>query len=136
VKPQSAKAKGRRFQQWVRDRLLGSAPQLEEDDIRSTSMGASGEDLLLSPAARKIFPIAVEAKCQESLSIWKSMAQAEGNANGFQPVLFFTRNRSPRYACLDADALIALYRDLAYYRGEYTRLAEAVRTATDEEIHA
>ena len=111
MRPHSAKAKGRRFQQWVRDRLLGAAAQLEEDDIRSTSMGASGEDLLFSPAARKIYPIAPECKNQERLGIWEAMAQAEANADGFQPVLFFTRNRAPRYACLDADALIALYND-------------------------
>jgi hypothetical protein len=111
VRPQSAKAKGRRFQQWVRDLLLGFAgDRLEEDDIRSTSMGASGEDLLLSPAARRIYPLAIECKCQESLNIWKSMEQAEAHAGEDNtPVLFFKRNRSQSYACLPAAALARLY---------------------------
>ncbi len=54
MKPSSAKAKGRKFQQDIRDMMLDLAPSLEKDDIRSTSMGAGGEDLQLSPAARKI----------------------------------------------------------------------------------
>ena len=55
MKTRSAKQKGRRLQQNVRDLLLEALSEyLEEDDIRSTSMGAPGEDLLLSPLARKI----------------------------------------------------------------------------------
>lgn len=125
MRPQSAKAKGRRFQQWVRDQLLEAAIWLEEDDVRSTSMGASGEDLLLSPAARRIYPISVECKNQESLSIWKAMEQAQANAGGHTPVLFFTRNRSREYACLPAEDLIALYVGQA-------RTAAAVRDHVQE----
>lgn len=110
MRPQSAKAKGRRFQQWVRDAMLKAAIWLEEDDIRSTSMGASGEDLLLSPAARRVYPISVECKNQEALSIWKAMAQTEAHAkeHGTTPVLFFKRNRSMEYACVPAEYLIEL----------------------------
>ena len=50
MKTSSAKAKGRRLQQKVRDLLLETFTELEPDDIRSTSMGVSGEDLQLSPA--------------------------------------------------------------------------------------
>jgi len=58
--PQSAKQKGRLLQQWVRDKLLEYAPELEPDDIKSTSMGAGGEDVQLSPAARKMYPYQIE----------------------------------------------------------------------------
>lgn len=127
MRPQSAKAKGRRFQQWVRDALLKAAIWLEEDDIRSTSMGASGEDLLLSPAARRVYPISVECKNVESLSIWKAMAQTEAHAkiHGTTPVLFFKRNRSPEYACVPAEYLI----DLMVGR---VRVAAAVRDAEEQ----
>lgn len=108
MRPQSAKAKGRRFQQWVRDALLEAAIWLEADDVRSTSMGAGGEDLLLSPAARRIYPISIECKNQESLSIWKAMEQAEANAGDHTPVLFFKRNHSPAFACVPAEFLINL----------------------------
>jgi hypothetical protein len=115
MKPQSAKAKGRRLQQWFRDLLLRVADGiLEEDDVRSTSMGASGDDLLLSPHAQRIFPIATECKNQESLSIWKSLEQACAHARerGLTPVLVFKRNRSDTWAALPAEDLAKLYADL------------------------
>ena len=62
MKPSSAKAKGRSFQQALMRLLLAKFPQLEPDDISSRSMGASGEDLLLSPAARKLIPYSFECK--------------------------------------------------------------------------
>jgi hypothetical protein len=48
-----AKQKGRLGQQEIRDRLLETFPEFEPDDIKSTVMGDSGEDIQLSPAARK-----------------------------------------------------------------------------------
>ena len=42
--------------------LLALAPSLEPDDIKSTSMGAGGEDVQLSPAARAVYPIQIECK--------------------------------------------------------------------------
>jgi hypothetical protein len=109
MKPASAKAKGRKLQQWVRDALLAAAPDLEPDDVRSTSMGASGEDLLLSPAARRVFPISIECKCQERLNIWDALKQAQANAAGHTPVVFFKRNRSEVFVALPAQTLIDLY---------------------------
>ena len=73
MKTSSAKAKGRRLQQKVRDLLLETFTELEPDDIRSTSMGVSGEDLQLSPAARKLIPFAIECKNQEKLNVWDSL---------------------------------------------------------------
>jgi len=106
--PASRKAKGRRFQQWVRDALLEAAIWLEEDDIRSTSMGASGEDLLLSPAARRIFPLSIECKNVERLNIWSALEQAEAHAKAYKatPALFFKRNRSEAYVAVPARFLI------------------------------
>ncbi len=66
MRTSSAKAKGRRLQQKVRDLILETFSELEEDDVRSTSMGASGEDVLLSPLARKKFPFSVECKNVEA----------------------------------------------------------------------
>ena len=62
MKPSSAKAKGRSHQQQLMRLLLAKFPQLEKDDVTSRSMGASGEDLLLSPAARKLIPYSFECK--------------------------------------------------------------------------
>lgn len=109
MKPSSAKQKGRKAQQKVRDAILSTFPQLEPDDVRSTSMGASGQDLLLSPAARKVFPYSVEVKQQESLNIWASLKQAEDNTkDGTTPLLVFGRNRTPQYVALSLDAFLKL----------------------------
>lgn len=62
IKTSSAKAKGRRHQQWVRDKIYETFPVLEDGDVRSTSMGAGGEDLQLSPAARRLFPTLLNAR--------------------------------------------------------------------------
>ena len=108
MKPQSAKAKGRAFQQRVRDMLLENAPELELDDIRSTSMGCGGEDLQLSPAARKRYPISIECKNQESLSVWKAFEQASANCGKHEPVLFMKKNRKKPLVVIDADYFISL----------------------------
>ena len=80
MKPRSAKNKGKRLQNKVRDLILEKFQQLEEDDVRSTTMGDSGEDVLLSPAARKLFPFSVECKNQEKLNIWSALEQTENNS--------------------------------------------------------
>ena len=49
----TAKAKGRLGQNEIRDKILETFPDLEPDDVRSTTMGDTGEDIQLSPAARK-----------------------------------------------------------------------------------
>lgn len=111
--PQSRKARGRKFQQEIRDMMLEIFPELEPDDIRSTSMGASGEDLLFSPAARRLLPIAPEMKNQEKLNIWEAIKQAEENAGDNEPVLFFRRNRTKPYVVIDAEYLLKLFRKLS-----------------------
>ena len=108
MKTSSAKAKGRRLQQKVRDLLLETFTELEPDDIRSTSMGVSGEDLQLSPAARKLIPFAIECKNQEQLNIWKSMEQAESNCEGLTPLLVFKRNDTKIYAALEISDFLNL----------------------------
>ena len=83
-------------------------PQLHEDDIKSQTMGMSGEDIVLSPAARKLIPFSFECKNQETLPLWKSLAQAEDNSNGRDPVLIIKRNRSGVYAVIQFDVFTKL----------------------------
>ena len=96
MRPQSAKSKGRRFQQRVCRMILAAFPDLEPDDVRSTSMGAGGEDILLSPAAQVKFPYTVECKNCEQLSIGTAFRQACAHSAHCNrtAVLFFSRNRA------------------------------------------
>jgi|TARA_B100000959_G_scaffold256319_1_gene289390 hypothetical protein len=108
MKPRSAKNKGKRLQNKVRDLILEKFTQLEPDDVRSITMGDSGEDILLSPAARRLFPFSVECKNQEKLNIWSSLEQAEENSGNHSPLVIFKRNRSKTYAVLEFDELLKL----------------------------
>ena len=108
MKPRSAKNKGKRLQNKVRDLILEKFNQLEPDDVRSITMGDSGEDILLSPAARRLFPFSVECKNQEKLNIWSSLEQAETNSGKHVPLLIFKRNRTKTYAVLEFDKLLEL----------------------------
>jgi len=108
MKPQSAKGKGRRLQQWMRDLILENFTDLEPDDVRSTGMGQSGEDLQLSPAARRLFPYSVEAKNCERLNVWGAYEQAAANSGKHEPLLVMKKNRKKPLVVLDAEAFIEL----------------------------
>ncbi len=102
MKPQSAKAKGRNLQKWVRDKILSSFPTLQQDDVRSTSMGAGGEDVQLSPAAREIFPYQIECKNLAKIAVYNYYEQAK--EHGYhQPVVFIKQNQSRPLAIIDAE---------------------------------
>ena len=112
MKTRSAKNKGKRLQNSVRDILLETfKEQLEPDDIKSTTMGESGEDIQLSPAARKLIPYAFECKNHEKLNIWGALEQAESNSEKGKPVLVFKRNRSKTYAVLEIKDFIELIKN-------------------------
>ena len=108
MKPRSAKNKGKRLQNKVRDIILEKFDKLEPDDVRSITMGDSGEDILLSPAARRLFPFSVECKNQEKLNIWEALDQAEGNSGKHTPLVLIKRNRSKTYAVLEFKELLKL----------------------------
>ena len=111
MNPRSSKAKGRRLQNKFRDLLREAFPKLEEDDIKSQTMGMPGEDIVLSPAARKEIPYSFECKNVERLNVWDSLEQAETNADNRCPVLVFTRNRKGIYATIPLDILIKLIKE-------------------------
>ena len=108
MKTSSAKQKGRILQQWVRDLILESFPSLEADDVRSTSMGAGGEDVQLSPAARKLFPYSLECKNVEKLNVWAAYEQAEANSGEHEPLLVMKKNRKKPLVVIDAEAFVKL----------------------------
>jgi hypothetical protein len=104
IKTSSAKAKGRKHQQWVRDQILAVYPQLEPDDVRSTSMGAGGEDVQLSPSARKLFPYSVECKAHKAFAIYTVMDQAETNCpKNIQPMGVIKADRRRPLVVIDAE---------------------------------
>ena len=108
MKTQSAKAKGRRFQQWVRDLLIEDL-DIHPEDIESRSMGAGGEDLIMARAAREKFPMSIECKNQEKVNVWKSYEQAKANCGDYEPVLFIKKNNSKPLVVVDAEFFVSLF---------------------------
>lgn len=92
--PKSRKAKGREGQQAIRDKLLETFEELEPGDVISTSMGDSGSDLKLSPAALKLIPISPEVKRRKSglktIYGWFNQAKSGGS---YWPTLFMRQDR-------------------------------------------
>ena len=108
--PKTAKAKGRRLQQLVVKKLLLLLPGVQPDDIQSRSMGANGEDIMLSPYARSKFPYSVECKNQEKINLWKAWEQTQGNAEDYQPLLIVGKNNTKPLAVVDLDYFLNLQR--------------------------
>ena len=110
MKTQSAKAKGRRLQQWMRDLLIEKL-DVHPEDIESRSMGAGGEDLIMARAAREKFPYSIECKNQESINIWKSYEQAKENAGEYEPIVVLKRNNAKPLVLVDADYFVKLHKN-------------------------
>jgi hypothetical protein len=107
MKPSSAKAKGRKHQQYVRDEILKRHPSLDNTDVRSTSMGAGGMDIQLSQAARKLVPLSIECKHRASYAFYKDWDQAVSNAAvGTAPVLVAKANHRPAVAILELETFL------------------------------
>ena len=112
MKTQSAKAKGRRFQQWVRDKLIEQLG-VHPEDVESRSMGAGGEDLIMARAAGEKFPYSIECKNQESINIWKSYEQAKDNSGDYEPIVVIKRNNTKPLVLVDADYFVSLHSRVA-----------------------
>ena len=107
MKTQSAKGKGRRFQQWVRDMLIEHR-NVHPEDIESRSMGAGGEDIIMARDARKKFPFSIECKNVEKLNIWEAYAQATANSGNYEPICVIKKNNVKPLVVLDAEYFIDL----------------------------
>lgn len=80
MKTSSAKAKGRKHQQNIRDILLKEFPELEEGDVESRGMGGAGVDLMLSPLARRLVGLSIEAKKTRAAPSRTAVDQSRANA--------------------------------------------------------
>ena len=67
MKARSAKNKGKRLQNILRDKLIELYPALK-DDIGSQIMGVTGEDIVLTPHARTLLPYSFECKNVEKIN--------------------------------------------------------------------
>lgn len=111
MNPSSCKQKGRLLQQLVRDKILYHNPELSSDDVRSTSMGAGGEDVQLSSKAREMFPYQTECKSRASFAIYTDYAQAAQHGD-CEPLLIIRANHKKPLAIVDAEHLFLMVRTM------------------------
>ena len=111
MRTSSAKAKGRRLQDWMRKHLvdkLGLAP--DTDMVRTAVMGESGADVQLMGDLKMRFPYAIECKNQEKLKgIYDVLAQAESHSTYLQPLAVLKMNRKNPIVVLDAEHFLEVY---------------------------
>jgi len=104
----SRKSKGRALQQKVRDAILQHYQTLEADDVKSTAMGQGGEDVQLSPAARKVFPYSIECKRHKAFAVYGPYEQAAANAGNYEPLLVIQGDRKKPLVLVDLEHFMEL----------------------------
>jgi len=67
MKQKSRKAKGRRLQNYVRDKILKTFRHLKTKDVVCVENYAPGPDIILSKVARKLCPYQWEIKNQQKM---------------------------------------------------------------------
>ena len=108
MRPSSAKAKGRKLQQWVVTKLV-EILGFDEEDLESRPMGSSGEDVIMGVQSRKKFPYSIECKNQEAVNVWKAYEQSQENCKDYEPLVIIKRNKSKPLALVDAEYFIKLH---------------------------
>ena len=110
MKTSSAKAKGRKLQQWF-TKLLVDVLELDDEDMESRPMGSQGEDIIMGRLSRNRFPYSIECKNQEAVNVWKAYAQAEENCRGYEPLVGINRNRSKPLVLVEAEHFVGLFKE-------------------------
>lgn len=112
MRPQSAKAKGRRLQQQVRDLILELNPELTKDDVRSTGMGQGGEDVQLSPKARELVPFQIECKNKREVAVINWLEKQAKEHGNHTPIVVAKQDFSDPVVVVDAVTFFKLLREL------------------------
>lgn len=105
MKISSRKAKGRRLQNFVKEKLI-EALGFTEDDIRTAIMGEGGADIKMNIKASCAFPFDIECKNQEGYGkIYDAYDQASAHGNNY-PLVIIKSNKKKPLAVIDLDHFI------------------------------
>jgi len=110
MKTRSAKAKGRKLQDWVKKQLISYLElPVETDLIRTAVMGESGADVQLMGILKKQFPFSIECKNQEKYKgIYDVLAQATTHSR-MEPLGIIKMNRNKPIVVLDAEYFLQIF---------------------------
>lgn len=115
IEVSSGKAKGRRLQQLVAEKIsdLTGIPCGKDQPIESRPMGQSGPDIRLDPLAREHFPFSVECKNQQNWAVPKAIKQAKDNLYPHTDwLLVLKKNHISPVVVLDLDVFFRILADL------------------------
>ena len=100
--------KGRRLQNYVRDKLLKTFPHLRKKDVSVALVGQQGPDIILSRTGKKLVGHNFEIKNQNRMStVWKWYNQACKNTKLDAAVIMKSNTRAP-LAVIDLDHFLDL----------------------------
>ncbi len=108
----SRKAKGRKLQKWVVNKIADMLNTIacKDCDLESRPMGQEGVDVILRGKYKAIFPFSVECKWQEAWSVPAWIRQAKENImDNTSWLLFCKRSREDPIVVLDADDFFRIY---------------------------
>lgn len=78
MKTSSAKAKGRKLQQFTAQ-LIQKIFNLKDGDVESQPMGSAGVDIRMAAIARDVLPISIECKNMKSFPSLTALTQSRAN---------------------------------------------------------
>ena len=108
MKQTSRRAKGKKLQRILREKLLSAFPHLHSGDIRIAKTGENGEDLKLSRIAKRLIPYQFECKNQEKFKTLYSFYSQACKHGRYEPVLVVKQNTRRSLAVIDLDQFIDL----------------------------
>ena len=108
MKQTSRRAKGRKLQTLVRDKLLKAFPHLHQYDIKVAKNGQNGEDLKVSRIARRLISYQWKMKNQEKFKTLYSFYSQACKHGRYEPVLVVKQNSRRALAVIDLDHFIDL----------------------------
>ena len=93
MKPKYTSLKGRKLQNYVRNKLLKTFPHLKENDIDVAKTGENGPDIKLSRIAKRLIPYQFETKSQQRMkTIYQWHKQSSKGAGKLTPVVVCKMN--------------------------------------------
>lgn len=107
IKVKSAKAKGRKAQQYVAEQIsrITGIPWGKDELIRSREGSQSGVDVVLLGEAKELFPFSCEVKSQKRLDISGWIRHAKANQlEDTDWLLFCKRSREEPIVIMEAEA--------------------------------
>ena len=108
MKQTSRRAKGKKLQRILREKLLSAFPHLHQSDISIAKTGENGEDLKLSRIAKRLVPYQFECKNQEKFKTLYSFYSQACKHGKYEPVLVVKQNSRRSLAVIDLDQFIDL----------------------------